>query len=696
MSVVPSYALLQINKCSLDKSKFLMAFPIFYARYDRKMGLSTEFQHCGICLTKNAMSYLLHYQDLSKIALVYNFYYDTTTFAGYEFVVYYGEQLTDIVYCSKCCKMMRKESWNKHTISDAHKVQQHLILYPIQQHLCEVMEHLIRNHSFDEWNDELKRINFPYLTRKIIKSLLYSVSMCTRDIIITEISYVTSITLYIDGWSKQRSYEGVYIGFELFGEHIKRFLSLMDLGIRAHTAKNLDEALNELDSIYHFKNKVTVMTSDSTNLMPCLANINNWHHDGCLNHKFNNEFNIFFKSLPESIRKSAESCNTLHSNPQLFTHMEMNSMKTLKNFTPTRWLTVVTCLQSYIESYECISEWLTGKAHIKVEWDQNPDDLIIIQNILLHCNKFVLISKQLESGYLDPGKRGDLLCQGRVVIHEMMANSTLLGFLPGWKNICEKFLSCYDKAFFNPESEACVRQMAATFFFVDDSSLDENDATLIEEMMFFVYRLGIDFTEMLHEVEMIHKKGVSESSDNISYSFLYQFQDEYTQLFAFAQHMVRFPGSNAHIERFFSMMTKVLPSWKSSYSSETFRTIAFLKGNIDIAKGLLLGYDYINSQKFFSLSHPLLHIRQMLSHDLNVTNTILKYLEISNEMSKRYCKESLDRVQKIKKDIAMYQIYIQLIWWIDYVKFDPTVKNQNANVNQCVPFTTGWHINLGH
>lgn len=668
-----------INTSSMqlcDINRVVLAFPIYITENIRQGLSSNTFFYYGICKRENVLKKMGRYlNDLPKIRFVCEI--NNGICSDTCNVLFNGVLISDLIFCRRCSKLMRGGSFSKHQKSMVHFLIDHSIILPVHRHICEIIIHLNKNHSFNEWDNIYKRINFPYLTSYKVKSFFNELCIEVGDIIKKEISLVKWITIFVDGWTKTRSYEGIFIGYMLNGRNVRRFLSLLYLADKPHTAKNLNEAIDELDKEFHFKEKILVLTSDSTNLMPCLARLNQWDHDPCINHKFSNVFNTFFKTLPSNICKAADSCNSLKANPQLFSHIKKFKKKSLKSFTPTRWLSVVNCLKSYVETYDVVSDWLKNKPNLSVEWNQDPDNLEILQRILCFLEKFVEISKLIETDKLESGKIGDFLCEGRKQINNMMADPTLLGFVPGWRDICNNFLKHYDDEFFNTSDPSCIRQITASFFFSEDDTIGFDDIDLLNEMMLYIYGISLDFVEMIHELDIIKNEEEAESEENkLSYIYLYQHQAKYPQLFGFAEHMARYPGSNANLERFFSRMTKVMPSWKSSYSADTFRTIAFLKGNIDLVQALLLGHEEV-IQYFFPKGS---FIYQTMVDTYRNGLTLNQYFDIYNPPpiiagSSTIAQQNDDsamsqELSESRMNIAIYQIYLHHIWWRNALKED--------------------------
>lgn len=100
--------------------------------------------------------------------------------------------------------------------------------------------------------------------------------------------------------------------------------------------------------------------------------------------------------------------------------------------------------------------------------------------------------------------------------------------------------------------------------------------------MLFIDCTGLYFESIIQELNIINQQ-----EKPLEYELIYNNQFIYPNLFKFEKYMVRYPGSNASLERLFSSVSKFIPSWRySKYKAETY---GFHKGKEEIVQILLLG-----------------------------------------------------------------------------------------------------------
>lgn len=71
--------------------------------------------------------------------------------------------------------------------------------------------------------------------------------------------------------------------------------------------------------------------------------------------------------MPFIIRHAAKACCTLKNNLMVREHLIAQGIPVLKDYTPTRWLSVNTCLKSYRKSYTTVLDFITSQKN-KAEW----------------------------------------------------------------------------------------------------------------------------------------------------------------------------------------------------------------------------------------------------------------------------------------------------------------------------------------
>lgn len=205
---------LELSQCHvIDPTNLLMCFPLI-ANLPPIVTTNPPLM-CAMCLTANVYDVLEAYKDdLQSIT----FQYKISEY-GYSHicsVLHKNVEIPDVLYCSKCALLFRKDgggSLNNHIQSDRHMAHDVPFLNPIKCHLCELIEHINRNHSKDEWRDQFKKANFPLLSENSVESLLDVVAKLTEELVKIIIEKAEDATLYIDGWTKKKRIRRCFIIF---------------------------------------------------------------------------------------------------------------------------------------------------------------------------------------------------------------------------------------------------------------------------------------------------------------------------------------------------------------------------------------------------------------------------------------------------------------------------------------------------
>lgn len=207
----------------IDPTNLLMCFPLIACL--PRNATDKPLPMCAMCLTANVYDLLEAYKDdLQSIT----FQYKISEY-GYSHicsVLHKNVEIRDVLYCSKCALLFRTDgggSLNNHIQSDRHLAYDVPFFSSIKSHLCELIEHIVRNHSKDEWRDQFKKANFPFLSENTVETLLDVLAKLTEEIVKITIEKAHEATLYIDGWTKKRGYEGVSLSFLLESKVVRVF-----------------------------------------------------------------------------------------------------------------------------------------------------------------------------------------------------------------------------------------------------------------------------------------------------------------------------------------------------------------------------------------------------------------------------------------------------------------------------------------
>ena len=126
----------------------------------------------------------------------------------------------------------------------------------------------------------------------------YYESVCesTKAVIAHEIAIADYVSIFIDGWKKHHRFEGIRLSFCNYGTLFNRFLSMMFLDGKEHSAENLADAIKELDKEYNFLSKAIWLVSDCARVNSATSTILNIQFVPCGAHRYMICFKVFNKN----------------------------------------------------------------------------------------------------------------------------------------------------------------------------------------------------------------------------------------------------------------------------------------------------------------------------------------------------------------------------------------------------------------
>lgn len=526
--------------------------------------------------------------------------------------------LEGIYYCLKCNCFIKSKN-RKNNLSNHKKTSKHsanlLCEYELYaRHNASISESISHFAPFSLFDDESQREEItPMLSSKFNIEYIEQCRDAMVECIAYEIQSAPAVTIRIDGWSSRWRYEGVSAEYEVGGVRIVRFLELGDCANKSHNALNLTTMLKDVIKKYRIPiSKIQVIGSDSAAVNIKIANDMHIPFDPCICHKYNTCFNKFIEQLPDLIKEIADSAKTLKHSEWLREYLYLikenkGGPKGLQSYSPTRWLTIVNALESYISLYDRIKIWEDCReTHPKTGLAYTINDSIWAGAMIFELKELRNIGMKLESSDIGLGTRTKLLCHARTKIIEMANNEILkFGYLyetpenwsNEWETICNNYLNMFDEMFFNIEKEYCVRNMAAAYIFRTEQLWYFVNDSIMPVVLDFVNNTFSDSQNLYKEMEEMYSDECSDGENNTfgfilddncdyitNYFYYFYNQERYPNLFEAACYFIRYGGSNADLERVFSKLKHIGTNYRASMTPDHFKLMSFVTANLDLFK----------------------------------------------------------------------------------------------------------------
>lgn len=599
---------------------------------------------------------------------------------GFEDIyhIYENRIKLELRFCPKCCTFLKPGKNNshisKHRGSYQHTMDTAIYLPTFKRHDAMLSQLIKRFMPLDTLDDDSQADITPYLTTDYAMTRLKEIQSLMNEVIVSEIQTAHDVTLRIDGWSNRYRYEGVELEYELGDEKVVRLLNMAcDLN-KSHDAASLSNIIHELDTQFHFLTKLKAIGSDSAAVNIKAANIIEVEHDPCLCHKFNTVFNRFMLLLPKEISNIALAANSLHNREWLNEYFRLLKKSAIKSHSETRWLTIVNSLESYLTNYESIILWedLRGK---KDESFVTIDDPVWCGALVFALKDLKKLSQDLEKEEVEIGERTRILCRAREAIHSMGLNDVLLSTTKtDWNDVVTKYLEFFDEMFFNvadlKKHEYCIRNMAAGCYFSP------------EKLWYFKEQKIIDIITdfMAHKFPDINTDDIQQEKEKVpllsisNYRYYYKNCDKFPNLYRIACYFIRFSGSNAHLERSFSIMAHIATKWRRALTPDNFRLLAFVRANQDLFKVITRRsspelYEHITDERLY---------REMQNTSTRPYFSEWKYWHVHYRDVKFYeeSKEMLhnpiidddnEKLEELRCFIGLAQKFIQIDSWCEHI-----------------------------
>ena len=452
-----------------------------------------------------------------------------------------------------------------------------------------------------------------------------SVYDCTKAVINHEIEIAEHVSIFIDGWTKNHRFEGIRLSFLNYGTLINRFLSMMFLEGKPHTANNISTAIRKLDEEYHFLSKAKWFISDCASVNSQIANILNVEFVPCGAHRYMICFEDFNENqwLKEIISwlSSLSKSMILHDRISM---NEENSFSSLLSPSNTRWMYRYQMIE---RGFKCKQDILdfgisnVSKEDLENRFTQMQEFLDIFseynlisillqkENIPIH-EVFLLFCKAMEHtndliGEYDSGKLQFFGPVNPFVRLYYQLHSRFLEDYPNWANL-----------------------LIASFLLNGNLG----DANWMPEEQYIIAaenKIKELIGENAYENEYIPFR--TENPNGIIDPFSFWFNSPYTVLSGIAKQFLILIGTNCKLESDFSKAAFIL-SGRSSLSVENFDKRAILKLNDDIAASLLV----LKTPELFSDLPPNEQIAYKTIMKYNILNSHQYLFPDPNEIKERY------------------------------------------------------------
>lgn len=599
-----------------DSSMSIWSFPM--VGLQKKKFIELDIPKFAICSKDSAFIYISSDPEkLKNVRFVFDYdeYLKMTKGKLTKAIicdVYIGDKVIDgIKYCSWCMQIMKDTSVSKHR-SDRYTHN----LFGVSGQFSNVLINtysliilsLKRKHSLDEMNDHYIKVLSPILTEDRFRKYIIWLIQCMKNVIKAEIATIDQATLHMDGWVKFFGYEGVQISYTIAAKRVTRFLGLLYLEGQKHNVTNMTTAMKELIKEFHLESKLTVFCGDSTNFNPAFAKENDLIFDPCKCHQISNVFKRF--QLPPVFQRARESCIKMHQCTKFREYMLKNHHKSIIYFSEIRWLSIFPMIKRLLESIDSINEYMKEEADkditdpkkkfsYKMGFNFNDNDMYILQGIMIYMNEVYEKVTIMESDKNNPGYNENLLGEIIILLEQMRDDTSLNDLIPRWKQNCESLLLDFKLTFFESDTDACKRNVAAGLFFADNDKgfYYHDNQVLINRVIEWMCENGHKYDAIVRESRHLKKKNITDPK------YMLQYKSLCPNTYAFASYLSQFPGNNASIERAFSVIAKIILKWRT-YQPAMANSLAIISNNWDIATMLIFG-SLKETESFLLLSFDL-------------------------------------------------------------------------------------------
>jgi len=485
------------------------------------------------------------------------------------------------VYCSICHKLMHSGSVSRH-LHSFHENREPIPpyfskTYQLSQFLYWQIQHQISHNAI---HSPILRFGIWGFPPGYIWDQYYNCAYeCTKAVIIHEIEIAKYVSIYIDGWTNTNRFEGIRLSFYNYGTLISRFLSMMFLEGKAHSAENIAHAIQELDKEYQFLKKTIWFVSDCASVNLAIAKILNIQFVPCGVHRYM----ICFENFDDNcwLTDIITWLSSLVKFPSLHDQIAVNKenrFSSLLSFSDTRWMYRYQMIERGVQ---CKQEILKFLKSVPTEELQNR--FAQMQEFLDAFSEYNIISKQLQEENLPIHKVFLLLC--RVIRHTKYLisefDSGKLQFLGEINPFVELYESFHSRFFEDSNwSNFLIESFLLNGKFQQASWLPEVQ---------YIQAAEEDIKESIGEYAFQNEylQFRIQNPDGVNDPFSFWFNSPFKVLSPIAQKFLILIGTNCKLESDFSKAGFIL-SGRSALSPENFDKRAVLKLNEDVVENLLV------------------------------------------------------------------------------------------------------------
>lgn len=319
-------------------------------------------------------------------------------------IVVDGRRWKDACYCTTCKILFNGSGGNLRVHAAAH--------VPARQHTEEEKDaafilFLVRHYvGLTSLRDPLTNIFYPGLSFGRAMHLIDTYTQQVQEAVVDELDD-QPVCLMIDGWSDQslRRFLGIVVSYfhKERRERVHRALGLHWAEGKDHTAKNQIEAIQTTLAKYNIQPRnCSGLCADSAKVNTAIAEAMQLTWCPCYVHQWNLIVRRFLDNSPLSLTDLLTRINELRKKTRWVEFMTRNSTKrNLASFTPTRWCSVVDCLESFYENIPLIKAFCNEEGRrMKITFDESDELLVAsVRNVLLRfaeANQLLIDADQKE------------------------------------------------------------------------------------------------------------------------------------------------------------------------------------------------------------------------------------------------------------------------------------------------------------
>lgn len=565
----------------MKTSMSVISFPLIRVNFAHNAGIP-EFATATLANARSVLQ--VPDEDFINIRIIYDHRAaDNKTICK---IMNGDQQIKECRYCAWCMLFLKTNSTGNHKENCIHQYVRNMSAYSylLKNTYSLLMQAFSRKHALCEMNDRCCQYISPLMQESRLRSYINELVHGIRNVIIAEISTVESITLHMDGWTKVFNYEGVEVSYNLAGKEVKRFLGLLYLEGASHNVMNMSAAVDRLKSLYHIGDKIKILVADSTNFNPAFASGNNLDFDPCKCHQLNNVFKRF--KLPGVFNKVHECVGRMGKQQKLHEYFHEKGAKSLTTCSNTRWLTEIPTLVSFLGHFDHILKYCSENSGFanQIGFSFNDVEMYVLQGCSIYLKEIYKMSTSLEDDDNYPG-HNEVVLENIMLQIELMKNDDGLSVLvPNWTQICQELLVDFRNTFFESASDACARNLAAGLLFNTNSNkfYYHDKPVQIDHVKKWMKTAGFDLNVIQREIKQVDVTKLFHSD------YLMSIQNLCPNVSEFARYLMRFTGNNASLERIFSVITKILVSWRP-YQPDMANKLAIIENNWNLSQLLIIG-----------------------------------------------------------------------------------------------------------